>query len=154
MIAAEVQFYDVVLWVHITAVVLAWGPTFAYPVFFATAGRVNPAALPTLAHAVLTWSRTATRLNILLLIVSGLYLTDDRWDFGDFFVSWGLASVLILLAMLEFFFIPNTKKFISAAEGGRQEEAMALAARQRMAGPIAGLLVIVTIYVMTAQPFL
>ena len=31
---------------------------------------------------------------------------------------------------------------------------MALAAKQRVAGPIAGILVILTIYVMTAKPFL
>jgi hypothetical protein len=32
---AEVTFYDVVLWIHITAVVTAFGALFAYPVFLA-----------------------------------------------------------------------------------------------------------------------
>ena len=154
MIVAAVQFYDVVVWLHITAVVLAWGPTFAYPVFFAYAGKNNPAALPTIAGAVVKWSEIGTRLGILVVLVTGLYLTDDRWDFADFFSSWGIVAILILFAMAQFFFIPNTKKFIAAAEGGRQEEAMALAAKQRVAGPIAGILVILTIYVMTAKPFL
>ena len=63
MIAAEVQFYDVTVFFHITAVVLAFGPTFAYGVFFATAGRLNPAALPVIGQSVVTWGRTAQRLT-------------------------------------------------------------------------------------------
>ena len=46
MIAAEVQFYDVTVFFHITAVVLAFGPTFAYGVFFATAGGSIPPRCP------------------------------------------------------------------------------------------------------------
>ena len=96
MIAAEVQFYDVVVFFHILAVVLAFGPTFAYGVFFAAAGKTNPAALPTIGRAVLTWSRIATRRGIVVVLISGLYLADDRWDFCDFFVilghSWPSSS--------------------------------------------------------------
>jgi len=79
---------------------------------------------------------------------------EDRWEYGDFFVSWGLAAVVVLLAMSQWFFIPTTQKFVEAAEAGRTEEVMAIADRQRKVGPIAGIIVILTVYVMTAQPFL
>jgi hypothetical protein len=154
MIAAEVQFYDVVVFFHITAVLLAFGPTFAYGMFFAVAGQTNPVALPTIGRVVVTWSRIATRLGLLLILITGLYLVDDRWDFGDFFVAWGLVATLGLLAMNQWFFIPSTQRFVDAAESGRSEEAMAIAARQRVMGPVAGITVILTIYVMTAKPFL
>ena len=42
MSVATVQFYDVIVWLHVTAVVLAFGPTFSYGLFFATAGKTNP----------------------------------------------------------------------------------------------------------------
>jgi hypothetical protein len=154
MIAAEVQFYDVVVWLHITAVLLAFGPTFAYGAFFAVAGQTNPAALPTIGRVVVSWSRIATRLGILVILISGLYLTDDRWDFGDFFVSWGLAAVVVLFAMSQWYFIPTTQRFVEAAEAGRSEEVMAIADQQRKVGPVAGIIVILTLYVMTAKPFL
>ena len=155
MLLAEVQFYNVVIFFHILAVVFVWGPTFAYPVFFATAGKTNPAALPTIGRAVLSWSRIVGRLGILVLLASGIYLVEDAGlDYGSFFISWGIAAILVLYALIEAFFIPNTKRFIEAVEAGRQDEAQGLAARQRIAGPIAGLLVILTIYVMTAKPFL
>jgi Predicted integral membrane protein (DUF2269) len=154
MIAAEVQFYDVVVFFHILAVVLAFGPTFAYGAFFAAAGKTNPAALPTIGRVVVSWSRVATRWGIVLIIVTGVYLVDDRWDFGDFFASWGIIASLILLAMSQWYFIPTTQRFVEAAEAGRQEEVQELAAQQQKVGPIAGILVILTIYVMTAKPFL
>ena len=154
MIAAEVQFYDVVVWLHITAVLLAFGPTFAYGAFFAVAGQTNPAALPTIGRVVVSWSRIATRLGILVILISGLYLTDDRWDFGDFFVSWGLAAVVVLFAMSQWYIIPTTQRFVEAAEAGRTEEVMAIAGQQRKVGPLAGIIVILTLYVMTAKPFL
>ncbi len=154
MIAAEVQFYDVVVFFHILAVVFAFGPTFAYGLYFATAGKTNPAALPTIGRVVITWSRIATRLGILVILITGLWLVDDRWEFSDFFTVWGLAAVLVLFAMTQFHFIPSTQKFVEAAEAGRQEEVQRLAGAQQKTGPIAGIIVILTIYVMTAKPFL
>jgi uncharacterized membrane protein len=154
MPVAEVQFYDVVAWLHVTAVVLAFGPTFAYGLFFATAAQTNPAALPTIGRVVLTWSRYATTTGIVIILATGLYLVDDRWEFSDFFASWGMVAILVLFALSQFFFIPTTKRFVEAAEAGRQDEVQAIAGRQRIAGPIAGLIVITTIYVMTAKPFL
>jgi hypothetical protein len=137
-------------------VLLAFGPTFAYGAFFAAAGQTNPAALPTIGRVVVSWSRIATRGGILLILITGLFLVMnyELWDFSDFFVSWGLAAVLILFAMSQWYFIPTTEKFVEAAEAGRTDEVQTIAASQRKVGPIAGIIVILTIYVMTAQPFL
>lgn len=155
MIAAEVQFYDVVLFFHITAVVLAFGPTFAYAVFFAVAAKTSPAALPAVGRGVLAWDRTAGTLGMLVILASGLYLAaEEPWEFSDFFVSWGLVAILALFGLAHGFFIPTTKRFVDAAENGREAEVHALTARFNKVGPIAGLIVVLTIYVMTAKPFL
>lgn len=39
MIATAVQFYDVVVFTHVLAVVVGFGPTFAYAMFAAVAAR-------------------------------------------------------------------------------------------------------------------
>lgn len=153
MIAAEVQFYDVVVWLHVTAMVLAFGPTFAYAVFFAVAANTNPAALPTVGRGVLAWDRTAGTLGMLVILASGIYLAADRDLFSEFFVSWGLAAILILFGLAHGFFIPTTRKFVDAAEAGRDDEVQALTARFNIVGSLAGLIVILTLYVMTAKPF-
>ena len=82
----------------------------------------------------MTWSRIATRLGILVILISGLYLTDDRWDFSDFFTSWGIVAVLVLFAMTQFHFIPSTQRFVEAAEAGRQEEVKRSRERSRRPG--------------------
>jgi hypothetical protein len=153
MIAAGVQFYEVVVWLHITAVVLAFGPTFAYPMFMANAGRQGPQAIIAVSRAIVTWGRLATTGGLILILLTGLYLADDLWDFGYFFVTWGLAATIVLFGLVHGFFLPRTKQVIAAAEGGRVEEIQAIAAQVKRVGPVANLLVILTIYVMTAKPF-
>ena len=37
MTTLAVQFYDVIVWLHVSAVVVAFGPTFAYGIYFARA---------------------------------------------------------------------------------------------------------------------
>jgi hypothetical protein len=156
MIAAEVQFYDVLVFFHILAVVLAFGPTFAYGAFFATAGQTNPAAVPTIGRVVVSWSKIATRLGIVVILVTGIWLVAgyELWDFSDFYVSWGITATLVVLAMNQFFFIPSTERLVEAAEAGRVEEVQEIAGQQQKAGPIAGIIVILTLYVMSAKPFL
>jgi hypothetical protein len=149
-----VQFYDVTVFFHILAVVLVFGPTYLYGPLFATAGQTNPAAVPTIGRVVVLWGSTAGRIGMLVILASGLYLTDDRWDFSDFFASWGLAAIIALFALSEAFFLPSTRRLVDAAEAGRVDEVQAIAARQRVVGPIAGLIVILTLYVMSAKPFL
>ncbi len=52
-----VTFYSVILFFHILAVVLAFGPTFAYGVFAATAERMDPRSVPAVAAGILAWNR-------------------------------------------------------------------------------------------------
>lgn len=153
MIAASVQFFDVVLFFHITAVVIAFGPPLAYGVFFAVAARTNPGALPAVGRAAVVWDRVAGTIGSLVILASGLYLTADRFAFSDFFVSWGFLAILLLLGLLHGFFIPTGRRFVAAAEAGREAEVQSLAARLNKVGPVAGLIVILTIYVMSAKPF-
>jgi len=163
MIVAEVTFYSVVLFFHVMGFVLAFGPTFAYGLFFATAAK-DPRALPAVARAVVAWNRVGTTGGIVLVIITGLYMTDDLWSFGDFFVSWGLLAVIVLLGLVHGYFIPKTRQLAEVAErdiaaSGAGEvtlsaEAQELSAGLSKVGPLAGILVVLTIYFMTAKPFL
>jgi hypothetical protein len=56
-VLAAIRLYDLVLFVHITAVVVALGPTFAYPFFQAVVERRSPRSVPAMLHAMHTSSR-------------------------------------------------------------------------------------------------
>jgi hypothetical protein len=164
MFVADVQFYDVVVWLHISAVVLAFGPTFAFGIYLATIGRSHPRSIPAMLEAQGVVIRTMVTFGALVVLASGIYLAADRWDFGEVFVIVGLVSSLTLLALTYGFFLPNARRTHEVAErdiasAGSVEvkfsdEFNALTGRAAKVGPVAGLIVILAIYFMAAKPFL
>jgi hypothetical protein len=164
MITADVEFYNVVLFFHITSVVLAFGPTFAYGLFLAVAQREGGIAVPAIGRAIVIWDRIAVTLGMTVILISGIYMTssDARgWEFSDFFISWGFVAILLLFGLVHGYFAPRTRKSVELAErdlgagdGKLSTEFDALSGQIAKVGSATGLLVILTIYVMTAKPFL
>jgi hypothetical protein len=166
METVAVTFYNVVVWLHVTAVVLAFGPTFAFGIYLAVAARKYPRAMPAVIESSLTISRSMVTLGGILILITGIYLASrDPWSFGDFFVAWGIIAILVLLGLVHGFFIPNDRRALRAAN--RDIEAAGptgdvefsrefdeVSQRSARVGPVAGLIVILTIYVMAAKPFL
>ena len=166
MQTVAVTFYNVVVWLHISSVVIAFGPTFAFGIYFAVAGRKYPRALPAIREATITINRSMVTIGGILILITGLYLASrEPWSFGDFFVIWGLIAIIVLLGLVHGFFLPNderglriSKRDIEAAgptgEVHFSDEHTELTGRNARMGPVAGLIVILTIYVMAAKPFL
>lgn len=154
MTTAAVAFYDVVLWVHIVAFLVAFGPTYGYGMFLAAAGKAGPTAMIEAVKVMAKWDRIAITTGGIVLLVSGHYMAGERWDFSDFFVNWGNIAILIILGFTHAFFVPREKRVIAALEQGNQAEAQAMGQRIGMVGAAMGVLVILTAYVMTAKPFL
>ena len=151
---SAVAFYDVVLWVHILAFLIAFGPTYAYGLFMTAAQKAGPAAMLEAVRAMTRWNRIAITIGGIVLLITGHYMAAETWDFGDFFVNWGNVAVLIILGMTHAYFVPREKRVVEAIEQGRAEDAQKLGQQNGMVGALMGVLVILTIYVMTAKPFL
>jgi hypothetical protein len=151
-----VEFYNVVLWVHITAFFIAFGPTYVYGLFYAMAGKAGPQALIAVGKGVRVWDRTGLTIGGVLVLLSGLYLVGDhpQFDFGTFFVAWGVAAIVFTLGMTHGYFLPKTDEIIELLENDRGEEAIALGQKVGKMGAVMGVVIILTIYVMTAKPFL
>ncbi len=163
MISAAVQFYDVVVFAHIVSVLVAFGPPLAYGMFAMTAQREGGGeAVPTVARAILAWDRGPSTIGMTLVLLTGIYLgADGPFGMGSFFVSWGFVAIIVLFGFVHGFFLPKGRKLIAIAErdlerpgGGFSPEFQALNAQMARMGALAGLIVILTIYVMTAKPFL
>jgi hypothetical protein len=162
MVTATVTFYSVVVFFHIAAVVVGLGPTFAYGAYFATAQREGNSAMPTIGRTIVFWDRTVNTAAMTLILITGIYLTaDGPYGMGSFFVSWGFVAIIFLLGITHGFFIPRTKKAVelaerdlAAPEGGTSAEFGALSAQLARVGIFTGIIVILTVYVMTTKPFL
>jgi hypothetical protein len=161
-----VTFYNVVVWLHVSAVVLAFGPTFAFGIYLALAQRKYPRAIPAVIEAQTTISRSMVTIGGVLILITGVYLSaQDAWQFSDFFVAWGLIAIIVLIGLVHGFFIPNDTRALRAAKRDIEDagptgevefgrEFTEHSGRSARMGPIAGLIVILTIYVMAAKPFL
>jgi hypothetical protein len=166
METVAVTFYNVVIWLHVSAVVLAFGPTFAFGIYLTVAGRKYPRAIPAVLESTLTISRSMVTLGAVVIFLSGVYLASrEPWSFGDFFVVWGLLAIIVLLGLVHGWFIPNDQSALRAAKRDIEEagptgdvqfgrEFNEHSTRSARMGPVAGLIVILTIYVMAAKPFL
>src|SRR5215210_1854177 len=135
-----VEFYNVVLWLHITAFFIAFGPTYAYGLFYAMAGQAGPQALIAVGKGVRTWDRTGLTIGGIIVLLSGIYLTADNdvFDLGTFFVSWGVAAIIFTLGMTHAYFLPKTDQVIELIESGKGEEAMALGQKIGKVGAFMG----------------
>src|ERR671932_981563 len=94
--AFAVSVYDVVLWLHITAVVIAFGALFAYPIFLAVNARAPLAQRATLHRAQVAFSKRVTGPTIGLVFLAGIYLASDADVWSEF---WVIAAVVLLFVI-------------------------------------------------------
>jgi uncharacterized membrane protein len=164
MTTLAVTFYDVVKWLHVTAVVAGFGATFAFGIYMGVTAAKHPRSVPAVLEVQMLITRTLVTIGAVVILVTGLYLAADRWEFSDFFIAWGIVAILLLLGLAHGFFLPHDRRALAAANRDIQgtagdqvefsDEFNRTAAASARVGPIAGLIVILTIYVMVAKPFL
>ncbi|HEY8303866.1 MAG TPA: hypothetical protein VIG42_04665 [Solirubrobacteraceae bacterium] len=111
-----VAFYDVVLAVHIMAVVFAFGATLAYPVLLGTIGKADSRALPALYKALHAISTRVIMPGLALVVICGIYMASDHKLWSEFFVQWGLGAVIAIGAVEGMFLSPHEKKLVEVAD--------------------------------------
>jgi hypothetical protein len=155
--------YEISLWLHISAAVIGFGATFAEAIFFPVAMSMGPRYLPLVHQLQLTINRYLANPALLIVLLTGIYQTaDGDWKFGSFWISATFAIVIVLGGLLGGFFIPTDKKLlpmveaeIAAAGDGPvvlSAEYQQRARAEGIAGSIAGVLVIVAIFLMVVKP--
>jgi uncharacterized membrane protein len=152
--------YKIALFLHILAVVLAFGPTFGYAFFFSVAPQY-PRATPAILAGVQKVDRYLVNPGMIVLLLAGIYLlADGPWKGSDAFVSVGFLAILVLFGLQHAFFQPKVREAKALAERDLQagdalgDEFEALADRIGKVGTLAGLIVVVTIFFMAYKPFL
>lgn len=154
--------YEIVLAVHIMAVVVAFGVTFAYPIMFVAASRSYPDSLPTLHRLEYMTERMLINPTLVVVLGAGIYLASDGHEWSQFFVQWGLGVVVVIGALLGAVLIPSSKRAEelaardlakAGAEAPRQsDEYRAIVRRLNLVGSLTSLLVLITILFMVVKP--
>ena len=157
-----ILFYDVVLWIHVTAIVLAFGVTFAYPILFPYFRREHPQALPALHAAQDKIGKFLITPAATVALLAGAYLATDREYWDEVWVSVPLLILIALLGLGGAFFAPQERRAAElagrdvAAAGGAEPQFSAdydaVAQRIARVGTLASFLVLVALFFMITKP--
>jgi uncharacterized membrane protein len=166
-VVLAVTSYQFSVFLHVTAVVVGFGATFAESITFPVAMTMDKRHLPyvhRLQRAINQWMTTPA---MVVILATGFYQVSDRdWDMGDFWLSGSLAIVIVLGAILGMYFVPEDRRLQALAErdiaasGGASgdgeivlsEEYQRRGRREGIVGGLAGLLVVIAIYLMITKP--
>jgi hypothetical protein len=155
---ANITGYNVGVFIHILAVVLAFGPPLGYGILFSVLPRY-PGAAPAMLAGVEKVSKYLVYPGTLVVLVAGIYLmVDGPWEGDENWITIGFVAIIALLGLQHAFFRPQTAKARELAERDLDrgdppsEEFLEITKRFRTVGPIASLIVVVTIFFMTVKP--
>jgi len=158
--------YDLSVFLHVSAVVIGFGATFAEAVMFPVAARTSPRHLPYVHRLQLVINQFFATPAILIVAGTGVYqVSEGNWDYGDLWVS-GTIAILAVVALINVaFFIPTDRKLLPMIEreianlGGGEIQLSQLSDEYRRwgklegaLGSLTGILLVVAIYFMTTKP--
>lgn len=158
MLAPGAAFHDYVLAVHILAVVIAFGVTFSYPLFFVVGMRLDPRAMPWFHRMQQNISRRIVSPGLGLILIAGIILASDEHQWKHFYVQWGIAAVIVIGALVGAVMARGEgqladlaqRDVVAAGDGqvGWVAEYQALSRRLGMVGLLLYALVVLTVFFM------
>jgi uncharacterized membrane protein len=153
--------YDYSLALHITAVVVGFGATFAESIVFPVAMKMDKRHLP-YVHRLQRVINTFFALPALVVVLAtGFYQVSDRdWDLGDAWLSISLALVALIAVVNLAYFIPEDRRLEpmvardlgATGDGELSAEYQSRARREGIAGALTGVALIVIIFLMVTKP--
>jgi uncharacterized membrane protein len=154
--------YKIALFFHLLAVVLAFGPTFGYAFIFSVAPH-HPRATPALLTSIQRVDRYLVNPGMVVTLIAGIVLlaaSDSLWESSDFFIVWGFIAIIALFGIQHGYFQPAVRKAKELADRDLKAgdtlspEFEALSKQYGQVGTIAGVLVVLTIFLMSYKPFM
>ena len=156
---AVFNLYSISLWLHITAAVVGLGATFALAVGFPLALKLDARYLPFVHHLSLNVNRKLASPALAVLIVTGIYQGVDSDTMDQPWIGLTFLIALILGGMQGGYFVPTDKKLAAMAEKELAEGATTLsedyqrqAQREGGIGTVAGILIIIAVFLMVTKP--
>jgi uncharacterized membrane protein len=161
--ALAVTSYQFSIFLHITAVVVGFGATFAEAIMFPVAMKAGKRHLPYVHRLQLAINQWLATPAMVVILATGFYqVSKADWDLGDFWLSGTLTIVIVIGGLLGAYFIPTDRKLgamveaeIAAAGDGEvalSEEYLRRSRLEGIVGTATGLLIVAAIYLMVVKP--
>ena len=161
MLFPAVSFPQIVLAIHIMAVVVGFGVTFAYPLIYAVGDRIDRRGMPWFHNLQAFLGKRLITGGLVVVLAAGIYLAFKLHQWHAFYVQWGLGVTIVLGALGGPYYGPKEEKLaelaqrdVETAGGGEvswSAEYLALRKQVQTVTLIGPALVLITIYLMSVQ---
>ena len=153
------SLYELSVFVHITAVMVGFGATFAESIMFPVAVKVGTRHLPYVHRLQLAINQRLATPALAVVLLTGIYQTSDGdWGFGSFWISATFLIVIAVGGLLGAYFIPADRRLAAQAEreleqtGDVSEDYLRQARREGAIGALTGVLLIAAVFLMVTKP--
>src|SRR4051794_23213730 len=103
---AAVRLYDVSVTIHIFAVVVGLGATFAESITVPVAMSLDKRHLPYVHRLGVAINRRLATPALVVVLITGIYQAiAGKWDFGAFWISASFLIVIVLGGLLGAYFV-------------------------------------------------
>jgi hypothetical protein len=163
-VVTAVTSLEISVFIHVAAVVVGFGVTFAEAIALPVAMKLDPRHLPYVYTLQLAINRFFVGPALLLVILTGFYqVAELDLSMGEFWISATFAIVIVIGAINGAYFIPTdrkllamvTKELAAAPPGGEvtlSEDYGRRARTEGIVGTLVGVLLIVAIFLMVVKP--
>ncbi len=149
---ATVRFYDVVLWIHITAVVVAFGALFAYPLFLSFNARAPIPERANFHRLQIGFSKRITGPTIAVILAAGIYMASDAHLWSQSWVGAGFALLVVIAGLGATVLRKGEEQLLALAESA-DEPGYARVLRTLMGWTFVTIaLIVLTIFLMAVKP--
>jgi uncharacterized membrane protein len=162
-VVLAVELVDISIFVHVAAVVVGFGITFAEAILLPVAMKLDPRHLPYVYTLQLTINRFFAGPALLIIVLTGFYQVSELdLSMGEFWISATLAIVVVIGGINGAYFIPTDRKLlamvtaeIATAGAGPitlSDDYQRRARTEGIVGTLVGVLILVAVFLMVVKP--
>jgi uncharacterized membrane protein len=146
-----VTFYSVVKWIHIMAVVVAFGAAFTYPIWFSFVMRA-PTSERAFFHRTQAFiGRRVIGPGLLVIVVAGIYMASNQHLWSKAWVTVPFVIAIIIGGLGGAYFGPRELRLAELAAAGGGAEYTRLFAQVRNVTYVMLALVAIAAYMMVTK---
>jgi uncharacterized membrane protein len=157
---AAVNALSISVFLHISAVVIGFGATYAEAITFPVAMKLDKRHMPFVHRLGMAINQRLATPALVVILLTGFYQVDKAgYSLGDAWISGSLLILIVLGGLIGGYFVPTDRRLAELAErdlasesGELSDEYQALARRIGILGGVAGVLVLVAIFLMVTKP--
>jgi uncharacterized membrane protein len=156
--------YDISVFLHVTAVMVGFGTTFAEAITLPVALKFGKRHLPYVHRLGLTINKFFAIPAFVIVLATGIYQTSERYDFSEGWISATFALLIIIAVINAVYFIPSDRKLGALAERDiaaagdapdfeMSDEYTKKAQVQGIFGTATGIMLVAAVFLMVTKPF-